>query len=131
MNISDITESHRPDHVRAAERKPKLRKPSPGGESPHPYQGRMVGEVTDPIADLRYTKDGVADGLTDVHKHLETIFHLGAHVDLLKRDLDQARKHPERYHWTNVEHHISRLSEITKYLEHQARQQLEQARHQK
>lgn len=44
MRIFDITESSKPDHVRASERKPKLRKPAPGGESPHPYQGRMVGE---------------------------------------------------------------------------------------
>lgn len=131
MNISDITESSKPDHVRAAERKPKLRKPSPGGESPHPYQGRMVGEVADPIADLRHTKDDPPGDLTDAYKNLETIAHLGAHVGLLKRDLDQARKYPERYHWTNVEHHISRLSEIAEYLKHQARQQIEQAKQQK
>ena len=31
-------------HVQTTEKKPKLQKPSAGHESPHPYQGRMVGE---------------------------------------------------------------------------------------
>lgn len=35
--------NHRHDQVRASEKKPKKIKPSSGGESPHPYQGRLVG----------------------------------------------------------------------------------------
>ena len=31
-------------HVKTTERKPRMQKPSAGHESPHPYQGRMVGE---------------------------------------------------------------------------------------
>lgn len=34
---------HKPDQVRASEKKPKKVKPTLGGESPHPYQGRLVG----------------------------------------------------------------------------------------
>ena len=33
----------KPDQVKAGERKPKKVKPTTGGESPHPYQGRLVG----------------------------------------------------------------------------------------
>lgn len=34
---------HKPDQVRAGEKKPKKSKPTKSGESPHPYQGRLVG----------------------------------------------------------------------------------------
>ena len=46
--ITGITEARRgkkrkPDQVKAGEKKPKKVKPTTGGESPHPYQGRLVG----------------------------------------------------------------------------------------
>lgn len=36
-------------HVRTTEKKPRMQKPSAGYESPHPYQGRMVGESGEDI----------------------------------------------------------------------------------
>jgi len=33
----------KPDQVKTSEKKPKKVKPTSGGESPHPYQGRLVG----------------------------------------------------------------------------------------
>jgi phosphosulfolactate phosphohydrolase-like enzyme len=47
--IVNVTEARKkkskrkPDQVRAGEKKPKKSKPTSGGESPHPYQGRLVG----------------------------------------------------------------------------------------
>lgn len=41
MNISDITEAK---VARASDKKPKKIKPSSGHESPHPMQGKLVGE---------------------------------------------------------------------------------------
>jgi len=51
MNIADIVTvveakrkgKKKPDQVKASEPKPKKVKPTQGGESPHPYQGRLVG----------------------------------------------------------------------------------------
>ncbi len=43
MKINSITEG-KSKQVKASEKKPKLNKPNLGHESPHPMQGRMVGE---------------------------------------------------------------------------------------
>ena len=41
MRLSEIFEA---DQVKAKEKKPKKVKPNMGHQSPHPYQGRLVGE---------------------------------------------------------------------------------------
>ena len=41
MRLSEIFEA---DQVKAKEKKPKKVKPNMGHKSPHPYQGRLVGE---------------------------------------------------------------------------------------
>ena len=41
MKLSEIFEA---DQVKAKEKKPKKVKPNMGHQSPHPYQGRLVGE---------------------------------------------------------------------------------------
>jgi len=46
MRISQITEK-RAKHAKAKDKKPKLNKPNLGNESPHPMQGKMVGEKED------------------------------------------------------------------------------------
>lgn len=43
MKISQITE--RAKHAKAKDKKPKVNKPNLGNESPHPMQGKMVGEA--------------------------------------------------------------------------------------
>ena len=43
MKLHEITEANQ---VKAKEKKPKMQKPSKGHQSPHPYQGRLVGEST-------------------------------------------------------------------------------------
>ena len=43
MRLHEITEANQ---VKANEKKPKKQKPSKGHQSPHPYQGRLVGEST-------------------------------------------------------------------------------------
>jgi hypothetical protein len=43
MKITQITE--RAKHAKAKDKKPKLNKPNLGNESPHPMQGKMVGEA--------------------------------------------------------------------------------------
>ena len=43
MKITQITE--RAKHAKAKDKKPKLNKPNKGNESPHPMQGKMVGEA--------------------------------------------------------------------------------------
>ena len=58
MNIKDPSETHfdikvdknpffiegKKKQVKANSKKPKLIKPNTGHESPHPYQGKLVGE---------------------------------------------------------------------------------------
>ena len=45
MRISQITE--RAKYAKAKDKKPKVNKPNLGNESPHPMQGKMVGEKDD------------------------------------------------------------------------------------
>jgi len=54
MKIHQITE--RAKHAKAKDKKPKLNKPNKGNESPHPMQGKMVGEMYDqPVKDITVT----------------------------------------------------------------------------
>ena len=46
MKISQITEIAK--HVKAKHKKPKVNKPNLGHQSPHPMQGKMVGETESP-----------------------------------------------------------------------------------
>jgi hypothetical protein len=47
MMDRETSETKKPDQVRASEPKPKKVKPNTGGQSPHPFQGRLVGENDD------------------------------------------------------------------------------------
>ena len=44
MQISEFFESKKPNHSKAKDKKPKKIKPNMGHESPHPMQGKLVGE---------------------------------------------------------------------------------------
>lgn len=44
----------RPDYVVKASDKPKKIKPSMGGESPHPYQGKLVGATEAEVSNTEY-----------------------------------------------------------------------------
>ena len=46
MRLTDFL--NEADQVKAKEKKPKKIKPNKGHESPHPYQGRLVGESKPP-----------------------------------------------------------------------------------
>ena len=67
MKITQITE--RAKHAKAKDKKPKLNKPNTGHESPHPMQGKMVGEDQDtgmynpkqPESPTKGMRDGVLD----------------------------------------------------------------------
>ena len=51
MKIHQITE--RAKHAKAKDKKPKVNKPNKGHQSPHPMQGKMVGEMYDqPVKDI-------------------------------------------------------------------------------
>ena len=54
MKINSITEG-RSKQVKASAKKPKLNKPNLGHESPHPMQGRMVGEMVEYSMALGFT----------------------------------------------------------------------------
>jgi len=54
MKILQITE--RAKHAKAKDKKPKVNKPNKGHQSPHPMQGKMVGEMYDqPVKDITAT----------------------------------------------------------------------------
>ena len=44
MQISEFFEGKKPNHSKAKDKKPKKIKPNMGHESPHPMQGKLVGE---------------------------------------------------------------------------------------
>ncbi|MDC1040459.1 hypothetical protein OAQ62_01540 [bacterium] len=44
MQISEFFEDKKPNHSKAKDKKPKKIKPNMGHESPHPMQGKLVGE---------------------------------------------------------------------------------------
>jgi hypothetical protein len=45
MEISEFFEDKKPNHSKAKDKKPKKIKPNMGHESPHPMQGKLVGEA--------------------------------------------------------------------------------------
>ena len=51
MNIADIVESRKPNHLRASDKVPKKIKPNKGHESPNVNRGKLVGEADQPADD--------------------------------------------------------------------------------
>ena len=69
MKLHEITEANQ---VKAKEKKPKKQKPSKGHQSPHPYQGRLVGEST--IEESYGTGDEITlEDTTDFHEEFGVI----------------------------------------------------------
>ena len=68
MKITQITE--RAKHAKAKDKKPKLNKPNLGNESPHPMQGKMVGEAPEDTGMYNPPKEnkpikGIRDSIHD------------------------------------------------------------------
>jgi len=84
MNISDITEAK---VARASDKKPKKIKPSSGHESPHPMQGKLVGE-SKPQKPKPY--DANKDQPNPVAKHSRNKSGAGAHKST--KDYDRKNK---------------------------------------
>ena len=66
MKISQITE--RAKHAKAKDKKPKLNKPNKGHQSPHPMQGKMVGEM--------YGQNEIADITANLNKNKKAYFNM-------------------------------------------------------
>ena len=66
MKISQITE--RAKHAKAKDKKPKLNKPNKGHQSPHPMQGKMVGEM--------YGQKEIADITANLNKNKKAYFNM-------------------------------------------------------
>lgn len=78
MNIFDITEA-KAKVVRASDKKPKKIKPSTGHESPHPMQGKLVGEANRPQKPKSY---GASN---PVAKNIEKFNRPATHMDKKKK----------------------------------------------
>lgn len=61
MKINDIINEGSPSVVKASEPKPRMVKPSKGGESEHPYRGRLVGSK-------QYDEQPVEEAPGDIRK---------------------------------------------------------------
>tara|TARA_B100001989_G_C24494913_1_gene441651 strand:+ start:219 stop:920 length:702 start_codon:yes stop_codon:yes gene_type:complete len=110
MKITQITE--RAKHAKAKDKKPKVNKPNLGHESPHPMQGKMVGEAPEdtgmynpPNSDnklshnrylikqfIRYAKDVVGFDTLDELKKEEHLDKVIAHmqndgIDVMEGDV--------------------------------------------
>lgn len=77
MNIFDITEA-KAKVVRASDKKPKKIKPSTGHESPHPMQGKLVGEGNRPQKPKSYS------ARNPVAKNIEKFNRPATHMDKKK-----------------------------------------------
>tara|TARA_Y100000389_G_C17456308_1_gene518423 strand:- start:1563 stop:2285 length:723 start_codon:yes stop_codon:yes gene_type:complete len=84
MNISDITEAK---VVRSSDKKPKKIKPNTGHESPHPMQGKLVGE-SKPQKPKPYNAN--KDQPNPVAKHSRNKSGAGAHKSA--KDYDRKNK---------------------------------------
>lgn len=83
MNISDITEAK---VVRTSDKKPKKIKPNTGHESPHPMQGKLVGEGNKPQKQKPYKPKQT----NPVAKHSRNMAGAGAHKS--PKDYDRKNK---------------------------------------
>ena len=83
MNISDITEAK---VVRSSDKKPKKIKPNTGHESPHPMQGKLVGEGNKPQKQKPYNPKIN----NPVAKHSRNMPGAGAHKS--PKDYDRKNK---------------------------------------
>ena len=105
MNIKDPSETHfdikvdknpffiegKKKQVKANSKKPKLIKPNTGHESPHPYQGKLVGEQKDkmpkqsnPVAKHSRNKSGAG-----AHKSIKDYDRKKEKQDLKKMNFDE------------------------------------------
>lgn len=66
MKINDIINEGSPNVVKASEPKPRKVKPSRGGESEHPYQGRLVGSK-------QYDEQPVEEAPGDIRRGLAAL----------------------------------------------------------
>ena len=85
MNIFDITEA-KAKVVRASDKKPKKIKPSTGHESPHPMQGKLVGEANRPQKPKTY------GARNPVAKNIEKFNRPATHMDKKK---EMKKKRPK------------------------------------
>ena len=69
MKVNSIIEK-KSKQVKASEKKPKLNKPNLGHESPHPMQGRMVGESELDNMDLQDRLLANVGQFENKHEHL-------------------------------------------------------------
>ena len=98
MNIKDPSETHfdikvdknpffiegKKKQVKANSKKPKLIKPNTGHESPHPYQGKLVGEQ----------KDKMPKQSNPVAKHSRNKSGAGAHKSIKDYDRKKQKQAP-------------------------------------
>lgn len=85
MQISEFFESKKPNHSKAKDKKPKKIKPNMGHESPHPMQGKLVGETKNKKPELPKQNNPVA-------KHSRNMAGAGAHKSPKDYDRKKAKQ---------------------------------------